>query len=1006
MLPAAMSWFRQLVPVCACLAAWCMLLAAAAAPAWMAVPPGAGITVVTDSQDNQFCWYGGPADQSEWLLNKGGNAAIRIKGWQDVSALKFTLTAYRGQRVVAAELHLARANTDPVSALVAATINTDWQQGSACWRYRDAATRAEWAFDHSDFSAASFGNNGSLVCYGFASNNTFRCYTNGTTTWIALALDPALVYAQILDQYGLVVTDPRWHTSVGGNPTIYTREQNSSVQPRLHIQFAAGTDATPPGAAGGLAAAPGDEDGSVVLRFTAPSDTGDGQAFGYDIRYGMDGGLAGATRAARWRIPRPRPVGTPQRALLEGLAPGSNYTFYVLAYDTAGNTGTPASVALRLPPAAAAPALADGGLPTPTPAGRVVRTAGGVLSYFAAGETARINPITGNRIEDGYTGTGADDYKKANAVWDAAANTLALRGARNEVVGAQLVIARLGPSLSNVRVAVSDLTGPGGATILASPNIELFQLHYVASGASRYAEAAIPLAAPFPLTFAIPDSNHNAAGTNQTVALDLYIPRDAVPGEYAGTVTIGATELGAATATLGLRLRVAAIAIPERPTFVIDLNGYGNPWDFGPDQGATCLRYFQVCHRHRAVPNTLPYGWNGSVQSDRCPTLTGNGPTRLAASWSVFDSKYGPLFSSDPAVSAFGAARGYHGPGLNTPVTHFYTTFQEMWPQSMLDATYGFDVGGRGPSYWDILRASGAYAALFAGCPDIWTGFGNGYRQALRNVAADWFRHAASNGWTQTAFETYLNHKYTYNGTHALWALEECESADDFRAVGFFHQQWREGQAAAGATNMPWHFRLDISDRWGQNYGQLDNRVNWQVVGSGAAGWHWPSRRYRRYALDEALQESWIWYGLGAPVAGSGVANARAVLQKWCQGFDGGLPYWNSFNTQWDVADDNTPCVVYSGENVPGHGLYPGPIMSQRVKQLRQVQQIIELLNLWAGAPGMSRRLVRDALCARYGQGTWDHAFGTLGEIELHRLHADLLAQLDAVVQPTRIYLR
>jgi hypothetical protein len=782
----------------------------------------------------------------------------------------------------------------------------------------------------------------------------------------------------------------------GGNPTVYTREQNAAVQPRLLVKFAEGGDKNPPAPVGGLAAEAGEENGSAVLRFSAPADPEEGKAFGYNARSATAGDFAGAVPLDRWRIPRPRPPGTPQQILIEKLAPGTGYTFFVQAYDSLGNAGAPASVAFTVPAAVPPPRLADGGLPTPSPAGKTVRTEPGVLRYFAASEVARINPATGNRIEDGYGGSGADDYKKANVVWDAAANTISLRGCRNEMVGVQLILQRLGASLSNVGVRVSDLAGPGGARIPADPNLELFRMHYVASGSNLYSEAAIPLGAPFPATFNLPDADHNPGGTYQAVYLDIYVPAAAAAGVYTGAVTISAAELGGRKVGLNLKLTVSPVAIPDWPSFVVDLNGYGNPWDFGPDPGATCLKYFQTAHKHRATPNTLPYGWSSDVRKDRAPTLKGAGPTRHADDWSAFDANYGRFFTSDPAKSAFSPARGYCGPGANTPVTHFYTPFHEMWPQTMLDPACGFDAAGRGTAHWQELRAAAAgYPALFSTCPDVWSAFPEGYRQAQRNVIADWFRHAASNGWTRTAFETYLNHKFTYKGTHVLWVLEECETADDFRAVGFFHQIWREGQAASGVTNVPWHFRLDISDRWGQHYGQLDNRVNWYVMNSAAAGWHWPSKRYRRYFLDADRPEDWIWYGLGAPVAGSGLANARVFLQKWCQGFNGGLPYWHSFNTSWAKADDGTPCVLYSGQNVPGFGMYAGPLVSQRLKQIRQVQQIIELLNLWVGERGMNRARVRESLNARYGQGAWDYAFGDLDELKLHRLRADLVAQLE-----------
>lgn len=979
-----------------------LLLAVATTNAWFSLPPGAGITTVLDSADNQFCFYAGPGDQQEWLLNKGGNSAIRIKGNQDVTGLKFNLSAYRGQRVVAAELHLARANTDLVTSLAAATINTDWAESSACWRYR--STSNEWTYTHSDFTTATFGNYGSLACFGFSNAATFRVYTTNSQTWIALALAPAVVNALILDQYGLAVTDPRLHSALGGNPTVYTREQNSTLQPRLYIQFATNTDFTAPAQVGGLAAVPAGEDGSVELQFTAPSDPDNAKAFGYHVRYSTGTVFATATDAERWRIPRPGVPGTVQRVLLEHLAPGTNYAFFVQAYDAVGNTGTPTMVRFTLPTPAFVPVLADGGLVAPNPTGKTVRAVGGVLGYFAASEVVQINPTTGNTIEDGYTGSGSNNYKKANMVWDAASNTITLAGCRNEVVGAQLILQRLGATFNGVGISVSDLVSVGGGRISASPNIEVFQMHYVNDGGSLYAEAAIPLAAPFPTTFNIPDANHNAGGTYQSVYMDVFIPPATAAGVYTGTVSVSSSALeGNNPVRIGLQLRVSSMMIPDRISFEVDLNGYGNPWDFGPDTTATCQQYFQTIHKHRATPNTLPYGWNGNAKSDRCPTLTGNGPTRQASSWATFDAKYGGLFSTNPAQSVFNSAHGYTGPGVNTPVTRFYTTFNEMWPQSMLDTTYGFDAAGAGPAYWDGLRSAGSYTTLFSTCPDVRTAFPAGYRQAQINVMSNWLVHASVNGWTQTAFETYLNNKYTYTGTHSLWILEENETADDFRATGRFQEMWRDGLVASGVTNVPWHFRIDISDRWGQHWGELDHRVNFLCMSAGAAGWHWPSKKYRRYSLDADKQEDWTWYGDGASVGASPSINARIFLQRWCQGFNGGLPYWDSYNTQWVNADNSTPCVVYSGLSVPGFGTYSGPIMSRRVKQMRQTQQIIELLNLWSACRGMNRSRVRDALYAKYGQGTWNYAFGTLDEVKLYQLRANLVAQLEAQPAPLRL---
>ena len=158
-------------------------------------------------------------------------------------------------------------------------------------------------------------------------DSTFRSYTNSANTWIAMILDPAVVHALILDQYGLMVTDPRLHLQISGNPTVYTRNQNPSVQPRLLIQFAPDTNSAPPEPVGALAAEAGAEDGCVVLRFTAPSDPDDGRAFGYHARYATNDVFDTATVVERWRIPRPREPGAIQRVLLEGLAPGTSCRF-------------------------------------------------------------------------------------------------------------------------------------------------------------------------------------------------------------------------------------------------------------------------------------------------------------------------------------------------------------------------------------------------------------------------------------------------------------------------------------------------------------------------------------------------------------------------------------------------------------------------------------------------------------------------------------------------------
>ena len=510
-----------------------------------------------------------------------------------------------------------------------------------------------------------------------------------------------------------------------------------------------------------------------------------------------------------------------------------------------------------------------------------------------------------------------------------------------------------------------------------------------------------PWRPPFATAFNIPDAARNPAGKNQSVWMDLYVPKDQPAGDYTGTITIAAAGL-TSPATINLKVHVSPTTIPDYPTFLVDLNGYGNPWNWGGSYNTDliCLRYFQAAHKHRAVCNTLPYGQSGNVQADRAPTLTGAGPTVHAADWTAMDARYGRFFDGSAFTPATPGSP-YYGPGQNTPITHLYTPLFESWPISDMDPTYGFDAAGLGGSYWNALvdtRTASSYRQFFTTMPDIYPSFPEGYKQGVRNVVADWFTHAHEKGWTKTNFQIYLNNKYyykDYGDCTALWLLEECEDADDFRAVGYFHQLYREGQAQSGVTDVPWHFRIDISTRWAQHWGQLDNRINFFMMGDSSAAWHWPQIKYRSYELDENRQEQWAWYGAATSITSNGTGHSQVLLKKWSQGLAGGLQYWDNYQTSWSSPQDLS--TVYSGISVPGFGAYEGCIMSIRIKATRQVEQVIELLNLIASQPGWSREKVRAALFAKYGTGSWDYSFSGMTEIKLYQLRADLLALLESL---------
>ncbi len=548
-------------------------------------------------------------------------------------------------------------------------------------------------------------------------------------------------------------------------------------------------------------------------------------------------------------------------------------------------------------------------------------------------------------------------------------------------------------------------------------------MFYVTSSSNYYAEQAIPLTSGLGTTFNIPDTNRNpsASAKNQTVWVDFYVPKTVPGGDYTGTLTVTASPQLSSPVTVNVAIHVSRIIIPDYSTFLVDLNGYSNPWNWGSSNAQNdriTLRYFQAAHKHRVTPNALPYSHlNGKVQSDRVPdTMTGSGSTLHAASWTTFDRRYGPLFDGT-AFSPTNPTQPYYGPGQNTPITHFYSTFHESWPIYTLDPTYGFDAAGSGPLYWYGLNP-GSLATLFTNLPDVFNNaFPDGYKQGLRNVMADWVTHANQKGWTRTAFETYHNEKFsdswlvggvTYYDP-VFWVMEENDSADDFRADGFYHQLWRDGYAQANCPDVKWHFRIDISDRYGQNFGQLDNRINYWDLAAGDASLYWPQTKYRNYFLDADKQEQWVDYSDSPSATGTGLAYARVFLLRWSQGLAGLLPIWDCFGyTSW-TGFGNPPSPIYSGKSGTGGmpGLssdYEGCFLSMRIKQMRQAEQLIELLNLWSGTVATNRQQVRNSVVAKYGTTSSTSAdyysFSGVDDTKLYHMRSDLLTKLEAILVP------
>jgi Glycoside hydrolase 123, N-terminal domain len=239
-----------------------------------------------------------------------------------------------------------------------------------------------------------------------------------------------------------------------------------------------------------------------------------------------------------------------------------------------------------------------------------------------------------------------------NSIWDG--NSIHVFGAKNEVVGFNLVLEAPAAEATEITVSFDHLAGPAGAVISSIPavgegvfdwihrNIELFYLSYLEiKGLSllsyeNYDERHIPerfrrpwtdegegqgtwedrpdhdkfypeIAIPLELvpTFTV------GAGQNQSIWVDVYIPKTAPSGLYQGTITV--QENGSTTHNIPVELSVRNFILPDLPsarTMVFFSTENINDRYYGvtyPDEDTDLYnqslrladRHFQLAHRHK-----------------------------------------------------------------------------------------------------------------------------------------------------------------------------------------------------------------------------------------------------------------------------------------------------------------------------------------------------------------------------------------------------------------------
>jgi hypothetical protein len=325
--------------------------------------------------------------------------------------------------------------------------------------------------------------------------------------------------------------------------------------------------------------------------------------------------------------------------------------------------------------------LVAGGLPPREAA------AAGALSAVWANEG-------GDKVSQAELRGTANPTAVHNSVWDG--TTVRVFGAKNEVVNFNLIL-ETNSGASNVSVAFNTLTGPGNASLTSNAAsgdqlfnyvnrpIELFYIRYLQiKGVSTFAyenydERHVPRRMRRPWTgegfgagvwadrpdhdamypdIAVPielvPTFNIAAGQNQSIWGDIYIPRTATPGVYTGSITI--KEGGVVTRTLPIQLTVRNFSLPDSPSAKtmlyfsssnISRRYVGDA--FPSPASASGIQARQVRDRHFMMAHRHKISLIGDEQNDCAATVD-----TPCAEW--LPRLTGSLFTS---------ANGYDGPGVN-----------------------------------------------------------------------------------------------------------------------------------------------------------------------------------------------------------------------------------------------------------------------------------------------------------------------------------------------------
>jgi len=839
------------------------------------------------------------ATPEERVSSAGKCPQFKIKSIQEMAAIRFDASPAKGREVLKATLFLRRASADMLRYVRVSTVNQDWVEGNTTQGYgpadgatyllADAATKRPWAWPGSEFCDVIM-----TLGYSLATWTERKELPDG---WISVALTPELVYAMVAGNTdGLAVMD-------GGNLAYHNNMihsvQSKGSEPYIEVELGKPLAAAP---ARPLVKVMADPErsrlGSGAVKFLIEEAKGV-----LCWRITLNG-----KPVERWRVRHPAPSG-PTAIHLEDLPSQQQCDIEVVAVAPGGaaspstKVSIGASVALAPGPSLGKLAEPVGVVDGPRPKTR--------MWVWPLPPLVKVSP------EKPQAMFGDMERPSANAVWNGREITLC--GARGETVSFQLCIENCEQApLTGIKVTPEPLKGPDGATI-GGADIELFKNWCARNRKNQWQPAyCVPLAPG--AAFQIPDPQRKLPGQqNQTVYVDVYIPKTAKPGSYKGAVKVEAD--GADAVSPRIELTVFDFALPDTLSFWPELNAYRVP--------GNVQDYWRLAHNHRCEANY----WVSR------PGLKGSGKD-IQVDWGRYDQRMGPLLSGE----AFKDCRR-----AGVPPRVMYLPFEDSWPTPLTKQNYKYQ--GHWPGRGEDKKWINEH---YMKAPYIGDALNQDYKDAFHAVERQFIEHFREKGWTHTEMQCFFGGKNTHRidwGVNMWWTTDEPYHWDDWLALQFFCRHWAEGRGKAGKER--WAARGDIS------------RPNWQgTVMDGVldcvyiGGFNDPKayRRCRILHQDTALDIR--TYGSTSRDDESNTRSVVMLLNMWTNGANAHLP-WQTLAGEGALDNNDRGAGGGTAIIVPGKRLGQPVLADMRLKALRDGQQLIEYLTELGRRYGLRREQIK-----------------------------------------------